>query len=403
MAKRSKPIEMPAQATAEGSLPRIAVLGIGQMGLVCAGVLADKGRREESEFRRGSAGNGSPEAGLEEPKRPKTPKAALSTSHIPHPTSDIGCQVILWGHSADEAGALSQTRKSPRLAGFKLPESVRVAMRDKEAVEGAALIVSAVPVQYMREVWKRLAKHVRKDAAVVSVAKGIENGTLMRPTQVIADMLEDDPDARPRRLGVLSGPTIAPELARCLPATMIAASDDAEFSRALQRTFSASWLRVYTNPDMLGVELAGAMKNVIAIAAGILDGLDAGYNAKSALLARGLAEITRLGAAMGAGQETFFGIAGVGDLATSCFSPEGRNRSCGEALGKGEKLAAYLKRIKSVVEGVATTRSVMDLSKKYRVEMPITGAVFAVLFEGVDPIEAIGRLMARELKGERVG
>jgi glycerol-3-phosphate dehydrogenase (NAD(P)+) len=371
--KALKPTQAPVPR--EASLPKIAVLGIGQMGLVCASLLSDKtgggGRREESEFRLGNGG--------------------------------AGCRVVLWGHSADEAGALAQTRRSPRLPGFKLPESVRVAMKDREAVEGAALIVGAVPVQYMREVWKRLAKHVDGDAAVLSVAKGIENETLMRPTQVVADVLQDDPDSRPRRVGVLSGPTIAAELARCLPATMIAASDDGEFARAVQHTFSASWLRVYTNPDLLGVELAGAMKNVIAIAAGILDGLAAGYNAKSALLARGLAEITRLGTAMGASAETFFGIAGVGDLATSCFSPEGRNRSCGEALGRGEKLGAYLKRIRSVVEGVATTRSVMDLSRKYRVEMPIAAAVYAVLFEGVDPIEAIGRLMSRELKGERVG
>jgi glycerol-3-phosphate dehydrogenase (NAD(P)+) len=184
---------------------------------------------------------------------------------------------------------------------------------------------------------------------------------------------------------------------------MIAASDDAEFAGLIQRTFSTSWLRIYTNPDLLGVEIAGATKNIIAIAAGVLDGLAAGYNAKSALLARGLAEIARLGAAMGAAPETFFGIAGVGDLATSCFSPEGRNRSCGEALGRGEKLEAYLKKQTSVVEGVATTRSVIDLAAKYRVDMPITAAVHAVLFKGVDPLDAIGRLMSRELKGERVG
>ena len=373
MAKK-KPI--PATQGAEKAGPAIAVLGLGQMGLVCAAILSDRGlgaagRRESSEFR--AAGSGP------------------------------GCRVVMWGHNADEAGALAQTRKSPRLPGFKLPEHVRIAVRDRDAVEDASLIVTAIPVQYMRASWKRLARYVSPDAAVVSVAKGIENHTLLRPTQVVSDCLGDDPDARPRRLGVLSGPTIAAELARCLPATMIAAADDADFSRAVQHTFSASWLRVYTNADLLGVELAGAMKNVIAIAAGVLDGLAGGYNAKSALLARGLAEITRLGTAMGASQETFFGIAGVGDLATSCFSPEGRNRSCGEALGKGEKLGPYLKRIKSVVEGVATTASVMDLSRKYRVEMPITAAVHAVLFENVDPIEAIGRLMSRELKGERVG
>jgi glycerol-3-phosphate dehydrogenase (NAD(P)+) len=348
-----------------GGNPVVAVLGIGQMGLVCAAVLATEER----------------------------------------PTNGGGAwpEVVIWGHNAQEVGELAQSRRSHRLPGFTLPPSVRVAVRDEEALAAATIVVSAVPVQYMRSVWTRLRGHIRPDAAVVSVAKGIENETLMRPTQIIADVLRDDPDGAPRPLGVLSGPTIAAELARCLPATMIAASDDPQFAARIQRIFSTSWLRIYTNQDTLGVELAGATKNVIGIAAGVLDGLQAGFNAKSALLARGLAEIARLGAAMGASPETFFGIAGVGDLATTCFSPEGRNRSCGEALGRGEKLEDYIARIPSVVEGVATTRSVMDLAQKYKVDMPITAAVHAVLFNGLDPLVGIGRLMARELKGERVG
>ncbi len=316
-------------------------------------------------------------------------------------------RVNLWGHSPDEAGELLQTRQSPRLEGFTLPQEVDVVLNDAKAVRGASLIVSAIPVQYIRDVWTRLAPHVPKGAAVLSVAKGVENMTMLRPTQVILDVLRqsgrDDPDGPPRRSGCLSGPTIAAELARCLPAAMIAASDDPEFAREVQGLFGNSWMRVYTNPDVLGVELAGAVKNVIAIAAGILDGLQAGYNAKSALLARGLAEISRLGLAMGANQETFFGIAGVGDLATTCFSPEGRNRSCGEALGRGRKLDEYLRSSPYVVEGVATTKAVVALAQKFHVDMPITTAVHAVLFEGVDPIEAIGHLMSREQKAEKVG
>jgi glycerol-3-phosphate dehydrogenase (NAD(P)+) len=316
-------------------------------------------------------------------------------------------RVNLWGYSVDEAGDLAQSRRSPRLEGFILPDEVDVVFKDAAAVRGAALIVSAIPVQYTRDVWVRLAPHVPKDAAVLSVSKGIENTTMLRPTQIIAEVLRttgrDDPDGKPRRIGCLSGPTIAAELARCLPGAMIAASDDLGFAREVQALFGNSWMRIYTNPDVLGVELAGAVKNVIAIAAGILDGLQAGYNAKSALLARGLAEISRLGAAMGANQETFFGIAGVGDLATTCFSPEGRNRTCGEALGRGHKLDEYLLSIPYVVEGVATTKSVMELARKHNVDMPITTAVHAVLFEGVDPIEAIGQLMARTQKAEKVG
>ena len=311
--------------------------------------------------------------------------------------------VRMWGHNPDETGALTQTRTSHRLPGFVLPEQIKVCLRQGDALANADLIVSAIPVQFIRQAWRSLREDVPAGASVVSVAKGIENTTLLRPTQIIADALADNPDARPRPLAALSGPTIAAELARGLPATMIAASDDPDAALRVQQLFATRYLRIYTHTDLLGVELAGASKNVIALAAGVLDGLQAGYNAKSALLARGLAEITRLGSAMGAGRETFFGIAGVGDLATTCFSPEGRNRQCGEALGKGEKLQAYLDRSPFVVEGVATTRSVMDLARKYRVEMPITQAVHAVLFERVDPIAAIGRLMSRNLKQEQVG
>lgn len=350
---------------------RITILGLGQMGLVCSTMLHDAAK---------AAAAGSPSGGQPSP-----------------------VEIILWGHSEEEAGALAQTRTSARLPGFELPDAVRVARSDADALIGASLIVSAIPVQFMRSAWERLRPYVGppEATAVVSVAKGVENNTLLRPTQIIAQVLADDPDARPRPIGVLSGPTIAAELARCLPATMVAASDHPGFAARLQATFSTSWLRVYTNEDTLGVELAGATKNIIAIAAGILDGLDAGNNAKSALLARGLAEIARLGVAMGASRDTFFGIAGVGDLATSCFSPEGRNRSCGEALGRGTSLKDYLANSKSVVEGVATTRSVRELAHRQRVEMPIVEAVHAVLFEALDPIDGIGRLMSRGLKSER--
>jgi len=345
--------------------PRVTVLGLGQMGLVCAGILAQPDPAQDA----------------------TAPRA----------------RVVMWGHDETERGNLAQTRQSPRLPGFELPDSVRVAISDREALRGSDIIVSAIPVQFMREAWTRLKPHVPPNAGIISVAKGIENGTLLRPTQIIADALADDPDARPRPLGCLSGPTIATELARCLPATMVAASDHPGFSEDIQRLFTTSWMRVYTNPDLIGVELAGATKNVIAIAAGIIDGLAAGHNAKSALLARGLAEIARLGSAMGARTETFFGVAGAGDLATTCFSPEGRNRSCGEALGKGASLKTYLAGSMFVVEGVETTRGVLELAGKYRVDMPITRAVHAVLFEGLDPVEAIGMLMSREPRDERVG
>lgn len=370
-------------ASTADSTPVVTVLGLGQMGLVCAGLLD------------------SPEASRPD-GRPIDPSVDPASIGLVRPV-----KVRLWGHNVEEAGIVAQTRRSSRLPEFLLPTSVDVVLKDAAALKNTSLIVSAIPVQYIRDVWNRLAPHVPPNAGVVSVAKGIENVTLLRPTQIIAEVLRttgrDNPDGKPRRLAALSGPTIATELARCLPAAMIAASDDPAFAREVQQLFGNSWMRIYTNPDLLGVELAGAVKNVIAIAAGIVDGLQAGNNAKSALLARGLAEIARLGVAMGASLDTFFGIAGVGDLATTCFSPEGRNRSCGQALGQGQKLDDYLATSPYVVEGVATARSVMALAVKYRVDLPIVGAVHSILFEGVDPIEAIGSLMARAQTQERIG
>ena len=334
-----------------------------------------------------------------------------------------GYKVTLWGPHAENVAEVIHTREDRRyLPGHRLPDSIRLTGSDATAFRDAELIISAIPTQYIRSVWQRLAPHLPAGVPIASVAKGIEKGTILRPTQIIADVLtsvkpraeeqrdeapdpapSDHPDRPARPLASISGPSVADELAKCLPATVAAASDDAEFAERLQETFTTQWFRVYTNPDLLGVELAGALKNVIALAAGILDGLQAGNNAKSALLSRGLAEITRLGTAMGARAETFFGLTGVGDLATTCFSPTGRNRTCGELLGKGRKLEAVLEEIPGVVEGVPTTKAVVALAEKYRVEMPITGAVNRVLFEGLDPLDAISNLMSRELKPERIG
>ncbi len=312
-------------------------------------------------------------------------------------------EVRLWSNDPRAAETLHQTRVSPRLPMLALPDRVRVTGEGEAALGGATLALSAVPTQFVRPVWERVRDAMPERVPVVSVAKGIEAETLLRPTQIVAEVLGDHPDRAARAMAVLSGPTIASELARGLPATMIAASDDEHLATLTQQLFTTSYLRIYTGTDPLGVELAGACKNVIAIAAGILDGLKAGFNAKSALLARGLAEITRRGTAMGAAPETFFGLAGAGDLATTCFSPEGRNRSCGEALGRGEALAAYLERTKSVVEGVATAASVMALARRARVEMPISETVHAVLAGELDPIDGIGRLMRRSPKEERIG
>jgi len=343
-----------------------AILGNGQMGLVCAAIIATADADQDPH------------------------------GHEP-PAEDIG-RIALWGHDPNAQHRLAQVRTSPRLEGLRLPDRVGVALDDREALAHAGLVVCAIPVQHIREVIGRLRPHVPADAAFVSVSKGIETGSLLLPTGVIADALGERAGERP--MAALSGPTIAAELARGLPATMVAASADARLARAVQRWFAARYLRIYTNDDLLGVELAGAVKNVIAIAAGIIDGLQAGHNAKSALLARGLAEIARLGQAMGAQAETFFGVAGVGDLATSCFSPQGRNRACGEALGRGRSLRDHLDASRHVVEGVQTTRGVVQLAQRHGVEMPICEAVHAVLFEGLDPVDGIGMLMSRSPKPE---
>ncbi len=311
-----------------------------------------------------------------------------------------GMEVTMWAPFADAADDIARHNENRQyMPGIPLPPSLRVTSADAEAMIDPDVIVAAIPTQYMREVWQRLAPHTPDDVPIVSVAKGLENETMQRPTQIIADVLTA---GSTDRLAALSGPSIAGELARCLPATVCVAAEGAELAERLQMVFTTRWLRVYTKSDVLGVELAGATKNVIAIAAGILDGLQAGYNAKSALLSRGLAEIARLGIAMGADQETFFGITGVGDLATTCFCPMGRNRSAGELLGRGQKLDDVLEQIHGVVEGVPTTKSVMTLAGQHNVEMPITAAIHAVLFEGLDPIDGISRLMSRTPKSERV-
>jgi glycerol-3-phosphate dehydrogenase (NAD(P)+) len=307
-----------------------------------------------------------------------------------------GTAVRIWGYDARQLEQIARDRENKRfLPGYKLPGEVEFEPDDRRTMAGADLIVSAVPCQFMRPVWTRLKTHVPLGVPVVSVAKGIENGTLLRPTQILAEILGASDN-----LAVLSGPTIADELARKLPATACAAAGDEELARRVQHTFSAPWFRVYTNTDVVGVELAGAMKNIIAIAAGIIDGTGVGDNAKAALLTRGLAEITRLGIACGARPETFAGLTGLGDLVTTCISPTGRNRSFGERIGKGRTPEQAQNATESVVEGVATCKSVVALTERYDVEMPITQAVYEVLFENKPVQKAIADLMKRRLKAE---
>lgn len=310
--------------------------------------------------------------------------------------------VRMWGFLPEEIEQLRATRENRRyLPGVRLPEAVELTSDPAAAFEGAEIILSAVPTQFVRRSWQRLKPFCPPGMPVVSAAKGIENDTLLRPTQVLLDVLEGDPDAADRRpVAALSGPSIAHELAHRLPATVAVAASDEALARCVRDLFATPSFRVYTNPDLVGVELGGAVKNVIAIAAGVLEGLGAGDNAKASLVTRGLVEIARLGVAAGARRETFAGLAGLGDLVTTCFSPHGRNRTFGHAVGAGRTPEEVLASMTSVVEGVATTRSVLALAKRLGVEMPITRAVHAVIFEGKNPREAILELMTRSLKAE---
>ena len=318
-----------------------------------------------------------------------------------------GHSVTMWSAFEQAVEQLLQDRENRRfLPGVRVPSSVRLTANDADCFDGATLVVSAIPSQYMRSVWQRLGQYLPRGIPIVSVTKGIENQTLLRPTQIIADVLgaRQSIGAAPRcawPLAVLSGPNIAAEIARYLPATSVVAAEDPALAQRIQGIFTTEWFRLYTNTDLVGVELSGAVKNVIALAAGILDGLGAGSNAKAALVTRGLVELCRLGVGMGAQEATFSGLAGLGDLITTCISPEGRNRSVGEQIGKGRKLPDILADMASVAEGVPTTQSVYELARLYKVEMPITQSVYSVLFENKDVLEALSELMSRVPKPER--
>ena len=306
-----------------------------------------------------------------------------------------GQQVSLWARDPEHARRLAADRENRRLLpGVPIPEVVEITSEVERAIEEASLLVAAIPTRFLREGLSRIAHHLNRNRPVVSVVKGIENETFMRPSEVITDVLGN------RAVVALSGPSHAEEISRRLPASVVAASGDLSLARQVQSLFSTDRFRVYTNLDLIGVELAGALKNVIAIAAGICDGLGYGDNAKSALMTRGLVEMTRFGMAFGAEPTTFAGLAGMGDLITTCISPYGRNRMVGERLGRGDSLDEILAGMESVAEGVTTARSVYGLAEQKGIEMPVTTEVYQVLFEGKSPAAATDSLMQRPPKGE---
>lgn len=305
-----------------------------------------------------------------------------------------GLKVALLARECELQELLVVRENQRYLPGVKLGAGITPTDDPAAALANGELIISAVPCQYLRAMWERLAPQVPAGVPICSVTKGIELTTRKRPSEIILEHAPNNPVA------VLSGPSVAPELSRCLPATVVVASSTVEVAKLVQSVTTTSWFRVYTNPDVLGVELAGALKNIVALAAGILDGLRAGDNAKAALVTRGLVEITRLGVALGARAETFVGLAGVGDLVTTCISPVGRNRSAGERIGKGQTVDEVLSTSVSVIEGIPTTKAVLELAQQHDVEMPITQGVYEILFEGKAPLAAITELMNRPPKAE---
>lgn len=303
-------------------------------------------------------------------------------------------RVALWSARAENADWHGRRENTRLLPGVAIPASILLTTDIRQAVEAVDLLVAAVPTAYLRATLTRIAGAIPREAPLLSLVKGLENQSFRRPTEIAVEVLG------PRAVAVLSGPSHAEEVARGLPTTLVAASDDLALARRVQQCFSTERFRVYTNLDLVGVELAGALKNVIGIAAGINDGLGLGDNSKSALLTRGLAEMARFGVALGAESQTFWGLAGMGDLITTCISRHGRNRAVGERLGKGEKLAAIQASTPMVAEGVFTARSVYEKSQRMGIPMPISTEVYRVLHEQKDPRAAVSDLMQRELKSE---
>ena len=307
-----------------------------------------------------------------------------------------GNDVTVWSAIGEEIDSLASTRKHPNLPGIELPAQLRYTKDISAACTGTDILVFAVPSVYVRSTAEKAAPYIADGQIIVDVAKGIEAETLYTMTEIIADEIQN-PTVK---LVALSGPTHAEEVVRDLPSTIISASSDASAAELVQKVFTTDRMRAYTNDDTRGVELCGALKNAIALAAGISSGLGFGDNTKAALITRGIAEICRLGIAMGCKEQTFGGLAGIGDLIVTATSMHSRNNRCGMLIGQGVPVQEAIRQVGMVVEGLNVLPAAMRLAAKYNVEMPIVEAVDAVVSGRVDVSAAIEALMARELKSE---
>ena len=305
-----------------------------------------------------------------------------------------GHSITMWSAIPAEVDMLQKTREQKSMPGIKLAEEIRITGDMKEAVDGADLLVLAVPSVYTRETASRMSPHVHSGQKIVNVSKGIEEKTLYTLSEIIEEEISQ------ADVAVLSGPSHAEEVSRGLPTTCVVGAHSKETAEYIQDLFMCNVFRVYISPDILGIELGGALKNVIALAAGIADGLGYGDNTKAALITRGLTEITRLGLAMGAKAETLYGLSGIGDLIVTCASMHSRNRRAGILIGQGKSMDEAMEEVQMVVEGVYSAKAALALAKKYHVDMPIIEQVNRVLFEGKSAADAVSNLMLRDKKLE---
>jgi len=313
--------------------------------------------------------------------------------------ADNGHEVRLWARRPEQAEAITSAKENEAyLPGFALPDHLTATSDLEEALADAKLVLSVVPTHGLRAVLERAAPLLPDDAPVLSCTKGIEQGTLMLVSQIFEEHL---PDERHHLLTYLAGPSFAREVAGRMPTAVTVAGRDDDVAHRVQHLLRNEAFRVYTTDDVLGAELGGALKNVIAIAAGISDGLGFGHNARAAIITRGLAEIARLGAELGTHPITTYGLAGMGDLVLTCTGDLSRNRKVGLALGRGQTLEEILEGMNMVAEGVRTTKSAHELAQRHDVDMPITAAVHAILYDAIDPREAVVTLMTREPRRER--
>ena len=308
-----------------------------------------------------------------------------------------GHRVSLWSAIGEEAESLKASRRHPNLGDVRIPETIEITTDLEEAMKDRDLLVLSVPSVYVRQTARRMAPFLREGQIITNVAKGVEDETLLTLSQVIEEEL---PAAQ---VTVLSGPSHAEEVSKGLPTTCVAGAKKRRTAEFVQNVFMSHVFRVYTSPDVLGIELGGALKNVIALAAGMADGLGYGDNTKAALITRGIAEITRLGTAMGGQMETFGGLTGIGDLIVTCASMHSRNRRAGILIGQGYSMEEAMKEVHMVVEGVYSARAALALARKYQVSMPIVEQVNEILFEGMPAKEAVSELMLRDKRVENAG